>query len=86
MFLAATYVASYDEGNTHYYEVAVENVPEHILLLRCDPAVITALPTAWPESGVWNQTNDGNVAQKTTGEGSEQTPVPGRYWVDLSIK
>lgn len=82
-----SFIEAYDENQTLYYEISVgEQVPEHVLFLRCDPAVVASLPTEWPSEGIWNQTVDGNIAQKTQGEGSEQTPVPGRYWVDLTIQ
>ena len=85
----ATFVEAYDEGKTLYYEVQPgTQVPDHILFVRCNPELVATLPTEWPsaEGAVWNQTEDGTVAQKMEGEEPDQTPVAGRYWVDLAIK
>ena len=74
-FLATTFVELLDENKTAHYTINVAAAPEKVLLLRCDKTVVTSVPTAWPESGVFNQTNDGTVAQGETG-----------YYSDLSVK
>ena len=80
-FLEAEFVEAYDEGKTLYFSVEVAALPEHILLIRCNPAVVTTLPTAWPEEGVWNQTNDGDVTQK-----AEEEQLIDAWYADLTIK
>lgn len=50
--------------NDNYYEIEIDlgaARPQKILLLRCDPTVVTLTPTSWPSSGVWNQTLDADI-------------------------
>ncbi|MBE6133620.1 MAG: hypothetical protein E7178_03000 [Erysipelotrichaceae bacterium] len=50
--------------NDNYYEIEIDlgaARPQKILLLRCDPTVVTQTPTSWPSSGVWNQTLDADI-------------------------
>lgn len=84
-FVNATYNETYDEGKTLYYTVNVETLPEHLLLIRCNPEEVATLPTSWPEGEgkVWNQSHDGDVQQK---KDDQDQPIEGSYYVDLTVR
>ncbi len=72
--VAVTYVDTYDDGKTIEYTLEVSEQPTTVKLFRCNPTIVTELPTSAPSEGVWNSTNAGTVGNNA-----------GFVYVDLGI-
>lgn len=70
-FYEVTYEGIYDDNTTLHFTVNLDYVTEHVLVLRCDPAVVTTTPATFPETGVWSQTADADISQQS----EEGTPI-----------
>ena len=75
VFVEASHVGLIDSGKTQHYRIQVIDLPTTVKMYRCDPSVVTSLPTSAPTSGVWNYTNAGSVGGTADNN-----------WVDCTIQ
>ena len=75
VFIEASHVGLIDSGKTQHYRIQVTALPTTVKMYRCDPSVVTSLPTTAPTTGVWNYTNAGTVGGTVDNN-----------WVDCTIQ